>query len=163
MSAPIAITGTVVGAEAVAAKLGIAGPLKAIARLRESVRGLGFLLERRVKLEKLNGQVLRRRTGRLARSINTKITDTATSSTATVGTNVKYGRIWELTGSKAYTIVPRTKKALFWKGATHPVASVFKSAQAPRPFLKPALEEMRPTIRATIQRAMSNLGDTHGG
>lgn len=155
---PISITGTVVGAEAVIAQLGGAMPGQAIARMRDAVHALGFLLERKVKLEKLSGQILNRRSGRLNRSINTRFIDTATSSTASVGTSLKYGRIWELTGSKAFTIVPVNKKALFWPGAAHPVRSVFHPAQAARPFLRPSLEEMRPTIKSTLARAMQNLG-----
>lgn len=144
----------VTGDVAVVARLEGKYPLEALSRLRRVVHAAGLLIERKVKLEKLNGQILRRRTGRLARSINTRVTDTATSSTATVGTNVKYGVIWELTGSKAFRIMPVNKKALFWKGAAYPVASVLRPAQAARPFLRPALEESRPTIRAMIDRAM---------
>lgn len=155
---PIKITGTVVGAEAVVARLKGTLPERARTTLRDAVHTLGFLLERIVKLEKLNGQVLNRRTRRLANSINTSFVDTTESSTATVGTNVKYGRIWELTGSKAFTIVPKTKKALFWPGAAHPMHSVFHPAQAARPFLRPALDQMRPTIKSTIEKAMASIG-----
>jgi phage gpG-like protein len=155
---PIQIFGTIVGAEDVERRLRSQLPANAQRNLRSSVHALGFLLERRVKLEKLNGQVLRRRSGRLARSINTRFVDSAHSSYAYVGTSLRYGRIWELTGSRAFTIVPKNKKALMWPGALHPVRSVVHPAQAPRPFLKPTLDEMRPTIRATIERALSNLG-----
>lgn len=158
MSGLIEIPGTVIGTEAVVGKLGMVLPGRAVERLRDAVHALGFLLERKVKLEKLSGQVLGRRSGRLNRSVNTRFVDSASSSTASVGTSVSYGRIWELTGSKAFTIVPTNKQALFWPGAAHPVKSVFHPAQSPRPFLKPALDEMRPTIRATLDRAMRGLG-----
>jgi phage gpG-like protein len=158
MSDLIEIRGTVIGAETVVGRLSVLYPERALQRLRDAVRALGFLLERKVKLEKLSGQVLKRQSGRLVRSVNTKFVDTNTSSTAIVGTSLKYARIWELTGSREFTIVPVNKRALYWPGAPHPVASVTHPAQAPRPFLKPALAEMRPTIRATLERAMHNLG-----
>jgi hypothetical protein len=159
VSGLIEIRGSVVGAETVVGRLSVVMPERALQRMRDAVHALGFLLERKVKLEKLNGQVLKRQTGTLVRSVNTQFVDTATSSTASVGTNSRIGRIWEITGSRAFTIVPKTKKALFWPGARHPVRSVFHPAQAPRPFLKPALEELRPTIRSTIDRAMLALGE----
>jgi hypothetical protein len=49
-----------------------------------------------VQLEKLSGQVLGKRSGRLVRSINTRFTDTEYSSTSSTGTALKYGRFWEL-------------------------------------------------------------------
>lgn len=157
MSTPIQITGSIVGVEAVVARLGVTAPANAVARLRTTVHQLGIQLETKVKLEKLNGQVLKRRSGRLAGSINTRFVDTQDSSTATVGTALRYGRIWELTGSPAYTITAIRKKALFWPGAAHPVKSVLHPAQAPRPFLRPALDEMRTTIRAQLEAAMKGL------
>ena len=153
MPAPIVVTGTVVGAERVVTSLGVTQPAAAVERVRNAVHRLGYLLEAKVKTDKLNGGVLNRRSGRLARSINTQFTSSGLSETASVGTSVLYGRIWELTGSREFVIVPKTKKALFWKGAAHPVRSVLHPAQAPRPFLRPALDDMRPLIRTTIADA----------
>lgn len=157
MTAPIAITGKVVGAETVIQRLTIGAPTKARERLKLTVRRLTLTLERNVRSHQLNGGVLKRRSGRLARSINSKFTDTFNSSTGAVGTPLLYGRIWELTGSRAYVILPRFKRALYWKGAMHPVASVVHPAQAPRPFLRPALQQMRPVIHAELAAAMKGL------
>lgn len=55
-----------------------------------------------------------------------------------VGTNVAYAAIHQLGGkTKAATIRPVRKKALFWPGASHPVASVnHPGSEIPaRPFL----------------------------
>lgn len=153
----IQIGGSIVGGEQVVSRLRLTYPDTSVRRVRDAVHALGLLLERTVKLQKLSGQILKRRSGRLVRSINTRFIDTSTSSTAITGTSLKYGRIWELTGSREFTIVPKDKKALFCPGARHPVKSVLHRAQSPRPFLKPTLEEMRPTIRATLERAMMNL------
>lgn len=157
MNGPISITGTVVGAEQVITRLSVTAPQQSLERMRATVRMLGYELERNIKTDWLTGRALKRRTGRLARSINTRFTSTGTSETASVGTNVSYARIWEVTGSKAFMIYPKNKKALFWPGARHPVKSVMHPAQAPRPFLKPALNEMRPRIHDQLAAAMRGL------
>lgn len=157
MTAPIVIRGTVTGSEAVQRKLTITAPNTARQRMRLTVRRLTYMLEREVRSNQLNGGVLNRRSGRLARSINSTFADTTNSTTGSVGTPLLYGRIWELTGSRAYIILPRNKRALAWPGGRHPVASAFHPAQAPRPFLKPALHRMRPLIRTELDAAMRNL------
>ena len=69
--------------------------------LARAVTRLGLALQRKVQNEKLSGQVLNVghrapvRARRLRSSINTKITDTPAVITASVGTNVRYGRIHE--------------------------------------------------------------------
>lgn len=153
----VEMRGQVIGAEAVIQKLGVTAPVNAIQRSRDAVHALGLLLEAKVKTEKLSGGVLNRRTGRLFRSINTRFADEATTSTASVGSSLKYARIWELTGSREFTILPSKKQALFWPGAAHPVKSVVHPAQAPRPFLRPALNEMRTTIHETLARTLSGI------
>lgn len=148
------LTAEVIGAERVVVKL----QTKDIAYARDNVSreviALGLTLERRVKLEKLMGQVLSRRSGRGVRSINTRVVvpneNTFISST---GTNLWYMRMWERFGHKAYTVFPKFKKALYWKGARHPVHSVHIPAEGPRPFLRPTLDEMRPEIQRRIQAA----------
>lgn len=148
---------TVVGAERVRLQLGTEIPNTALSRLRAVIRGLGYELQRNVQTDKLSGGVLNRRSGRLARSINTSFSSTPTSETASVGTSLSYGRIWEVTGSKAFVIVPKNKKALFWPSARHPVKRVLHPAQAPRPFLAPALEELGPRIRSELESVVLGL------
>lgn len=109
--------------------------------------------QRRVAGEKLSGGVLKVRTGRLRRSINVRPLQETARIGATVGTNVFYGRIWELTGLPARTVVPREKKALFWKGAAHPVRRAEIPALGPRPFLAVVLQEMRAQAREEISQA----------
>ena len=43
-------------------------------------------------------------------------------------------------GTRAHIILPVIKKALFWKGARHPVKIVHHPGTAPRPFLLRAVE-----------------------
>ncbi|MBL7400851.1 hypothetical protein IL380_24525, partial [Escherichia coli] len=63
-----------------------------------------------------------------------------------------------LYGPMRRKIVPKTKKALHWKGAAHPVKSV--QGMKPRPFLAQAAEEMArrplpPLIRQTVGEAVA--------
>lgn len=87
---------------------------------------------------------------------------------AVVGTNLYYAR-WVHDGTGLYgplkrKIVPRTKKALHWKGAAHPVKSV--KGMKPRPFLAQAAEEMArrplpPLIRKTVGEEVARELEAH--
>ena len=71
-----------------------------------------------------------------------------------IGTNVWYGRMWELTGHKE--ILPIHAKKLRWKdaqGKWHTADKV--RAQAPRPFLKPALRDNSKVIQNFIREAVN--------
>lgn len=154
------ISGRVVGVERVAQRLTIDIPANARDRLMKAVYGLGYTLEAKIKTGNLAGIVLNKRTGRLQRSVNTRNTQQGQTFTSTVGTKLIYGRAWELGfTTPAFDIVPKRKQALSWPGASHPVRRVHMPArtQAARPWLRPALEAMRPEIRQTIENAMRGL------
>jgi HK97 gp10 family phage protein len=51
-------------------------------------------------------------------------------------------------------IRPKHKKALSWPGAEHPVAQVVQLGQPPRPYLTPAVEEVRPGFEAAVGAAI---------
>ena len=75
-------------------------------------------------------------TGHLRRSIATKMGDLE----ATIHTsNVKYAVIVEK-GSRPHIIRPKNKKALYWKGASHPVKQVNHPGSKAKPYLEPAFE-----------------------
>jgi hypothetical protein len=148
------VSGNVTGVERVVVNLTSVYPALVRSNVQKEVALLGFTLERKVKLEKLMGQVLKRQTGRGSQSINTKLSSPGPNIfSASVGTNVWYMRMWERFGHRAYDIVPSAKKALFWKGADHPVGRVHIPKANPKPFLRPTLEEMRPTILLRLQAA----------
>ncbi len=142
----------IIGAESVIARFQGA-PERLRQALTAATMRLAILAQRRVMETKLSGQVLHVRTGRLRRSINVAPIVEGDRIGARTGTNVEYGRTWELTGIRARTVEPRTKKALFWKGAQHPVRRVEIPAQAPRPFLSVVLEEMRAQARTELTAA----------
>lgn len=84
-------------------------------------------------------------TGRLRSSIGPpRLVSGATGLYCVVGTSVSYAPFVEL-GTGPFTIHPLTKKALFWKGAAHPVRSVRRQGNRPYPFLRPALSAARGT------------------
>lgn len=154
--APIQITASVVGAESVTARLKT-GADRARAALRVVVPQLAVALQRRIKERKLTGQVLNVRTGRLRRSINFAVVESGDEISASVGTNVVYARLWELGGViPARVLEARSKGALYWPGARHPVARVTQPSRtvAARPFLRPALDEMRARIRRELRGAI---------
>lgn len=149
----------VVGAVEVQRRLRTA-PAELGRRIGAKVQMLGLSLERRVKLTKLAGQVLHRRSGRLVRSINTRFTQAGDRYESSTGTSLSYGRAWELGFQlPARVIRARLKKALSWPGASHPVTSVTQPArrEKARPFLRPALQEMKPLIRAELSNALRGL------
>ena len=76
-------------------------------------------------------------TGHLRRGISTDIKGLE----ATIHTsNIKYAPMVEF-GTKAHIIRPKNKKALYWKGAKHPVKSVRHPGGKAKPYLIPAFEK----------------------
>ena len=64
--------------------------------------------------------------------------------TVTVHTsNIKYAVMVEK-GTKAHIIKAKNKKALYWKGATHPVKKVNHPGSKAKPYLIPAFEKEIP-------------------
>ena len=77
------------------------------------------------------------KTGHLKRSISTKMGDME----ATIHTsNLKYAPAVEF-GTRAHIIRAKNKKALYWKGATHPVKQVNHPGSKAKPYLIPAFEK----------------------
>jgi HK97 gp10 family phage protein len=58
-----------------------------------------------------------------------------------------------LYGPYHQVIRPKTKKALWWPGAEHPVAYV--KGMQPQPFLRPAADEVYPKLREYIREEFS--------
>ena len=78
-------------------------------------------------------------TGHLRRGITTKIGNME----VTVHTsNIKYAPMVEY-GTKPHIIKPKNKKALYWKGAKHPVKVVKHKGSRAKPYLIPAFEHTK--------------------
>lgn len=86
------------------------------------------------------------RTGELRRSITAQ----RYSDGAVVGTNKLYAAAVH-EGRRAVIIRPKRKKALFWKGARHPVRQVFQPARKGKPFLSQAVERFEDNLDNEVQ------------
>jgi hypothetical protein len=64
---------------------------------------------------------------------------------------------WVEEGTGPHVILPKTKKALFWPGAAHPVRMVFHPGTRPHPYLMPAAEMHYPSLGIRI-RAKAEWG-----
>jgi phage gpG-like protein len=153
------ITAFLVGDTELIARLN-AMPARVHGGLVRAITRLGLELQRKVQDEKLSGQVLKVRSGRLRGSIKMDVSDTATSVTSTVGSyGVEYARIQEYGGTTGpHTIMPKHGRALAfeWKGqqvffrrVEHPGSKIPE-----RSFLRSALRDMEPMIKAEIEAAV---------
>ena len=99
--------------------------------VRKVVKNSAFNIERNAKS---SASV---KTGHLRRSISTKMGDME----ATIHTsNLKYAPMVEF-GTRSHIIRAKNKKALYWKGATHPVKKVNHPGSKAKPYLIPAFEK----------------------
>lgn len=120
--------------------------------VRAAVTRATFDLVRVVKADKLTGQVLQVRTGRLRRSITGRVEEESGSPVGLVGTNVSYGRVHEL-GFKGAVNVKAYKRTV--KGKAFPVRAHSRKLDIPaRPFLQPALNENLPKYQGWIAKAV---------
>lgn len=87
-------------------------------------------------------------TGRLRSSIHWRLVSGANGIFIEVGTTVSYARGLEF-GNPPHVIRPRTRQALYWRGARHPVARVNHPGNRPLPFLVPALAAAHGSYVAT--------------
>jgi hypothetical protein len=62
------------------------------------------------------------------------------SSMGIVSVGVEYGADLE-EGTNPHEIRPKNKKALYWKGASHPVKAVHHPGTPPKPYMLPAAEK----------------------
>lgn len=135
----IEVTTSVVGAEAVQARFAQLS-VSVRDRVRKRIQALGIELQRKVKEEKLSGQVLNVRSGNLRRNISEETTVSGDAITSSVGTNVPYGRLWEL-GFRG------TEQVRSHLRLGRPVRAFSRAVnEGARPFLSTALLEMRTHI-----------------
>ena len=95
------------------------------------------------------------KTGVLRNSLSMEVDEEKLSGQVYVPENSpasKYAPLIELTGSIAHEIRPVNKKALFWKGASHPVKKVNHPGFKAKPFLRPALYDNIDNIQKAIDR-----------
>jgi HK97 gp10 family phage protein len=135
-------------------------PQKVERSLVRAVVRLAVELARHVKQDKLSGQVLKRRTGTLSRSINREITDTANAVTGQVGTNVEYAAYHEYGFHGTQQIKEHLRQIKQAFGRPIEPRSVTVAAHSRKvdypahSFLRSALHDMDAAIRSGIADAL---------
>ncbi len=128
-------------------------------QLQQTVAKLAANLTKNVIKDKLHGQALSVKSGRLQRSINFHVEADGARVYGIVGTNVQYGAAWEFgfdrkVGAGARggprTLLGKARETYF---ARHPPGVKHYPA---RSFLRSALSEMREEITAGMNKAINN-------
>ena len=134
-------------------------PSSARGVMAKRVAILGIMLRDYVKANKLTGEVLHVRTGRLRRSITSRTTSEGGTFTGIVGTNVEYGAAWELgfdrkvgAGARGGPRTMRSAMALENYRRRHPAGTRHYMA---RSFLQSALADKGGEIRQGLYSAMN--------
>jgi len=99
------------------------------------------------------------KSGRLRRSITYQVGGEARYI---VSPNVPYATAVHEGITDPVIIRPTTKKALFWKGALHPVKSVKQKARKGNPFMRRALDTSRAQLDAIAARAGARIVTRQG-
>ena len=106
----------------------------------------GFNIEARAKRNITNNGSVK--TGHLRRGITT---DVGNMEVTVHTSNIKYARGVE-EGTRPHIIKAKNKKALYWKGAKHPVKSVRHPGSRAKPFLIPAFEKEKEVIMKDLEK-----------
>lgn len=136
--------------------------------LRKVITRRSVTVQGAVKESKLTGQVLHVRSGTLRRSVNRRVEETPTSIVATVGTNVKYGKVHEYGFSGVVSIPGHVRKVAtqsvkvgrkqIAQGIAFVRAHTRKLNLPQRSFLRSTLleqsGEIRDELRATVLAAV---------
>lgn len=99
------------------------------------------------------------RTGELRRSITTV---RLKPLNWVVGTNKVYARAVH-DGRPRVVIKPRKKKALYWKGAKHPVKRVVQPPRKGKPFMRQAVDMFIDTMEQEVRDLLRDFPDQVAG
>ncbi len=89
------------------------------------------------------------KTGSLKRSIVPRFSHLR----AVIEPKAKYA-IFVHEGTRPHTIFPTRKKALYWKGALHPVMSVQHPGTKANRFMERGLDNAKPKVEATFKKVI---------
>ncbi|MGN6383653.1 MAG: hypothetical protein ACTHMK_13705 [Dyella sp.] len=123
----------------------------------------GFDIQQYVQTQKLSGQVLNRRTGRLRNSINSLVQEGPGSVSAQVGTGVSYAKIHEYGFQGTVQVPAHTRMQTMAFG--HPMQARLVNVRAhpmrvnlpERSFLRSSLREKAPEAIERIRVAVREL------
>jgi len=154
------ITGTLIGKEHLVPFLRTITP-RVETELRKEIESLAISLLRKVKQDKLSGQVLKNRTGTLRASINYRMEAKPRSIYGIVGTNKEYAAAHEFGFNGQVTVREHLRMITkaFGQSIKDPHQIMVKShnrhAVVPmRSFLRSSLQEMDTEIRDRIAAAL---------
>ena len=119
------------------------------ALVRKTVKNSAFNIQKNAKSNLTKNKSVD--TGHLRRGISTDIKGLG----ATIHTsNIKYARGVE-EGTRPHTIRAKNKKALYWKGAKHPVKQVNHPGSRAKPYLIPAFEKEKDQFLEKLKEVIS--------
>ena len=116
--------------------------------IQKVIKKAGFNIERNAKQYIANNRSVK--TVHLRRGITT---DVGNMEVTVHTSNIKYARGVE-EGTRPHTIRAKNKKALYWKGAKHPVKSVRHPGSRAKPFLIPAFEKEKEVIMKDLEKVI---------
>ena len=117
-------------------------------KIQKVLKNSAMTIEKNAKSNLTNNGSIN--TGHLRRSISTKMGDME----ATIHTsNLKYAPMVEF-GTRPHIIRAKNKKALYWKGAAHPVKQVNHPGSKAKPYLIPAFEKEIPYFVEKLKEAV---------
>ena len=111
------------------------------------------------RVEREAKQLVPTKTGNLKTSIHADTLPDGAYCSAGGGNglkDVRYAR-WVEYGTQPHEIRPLNKKALFWKGAAHPVMVVHHPGTAPHPYFVPAVEYAMGFAEQDMKEAVDKL------
>lgn len=135
-------------------------------RLSKAAKEFGADTEGKSKRDYLSGprpSRLQPVTGRLRSSVTHAVTERENEIEVAVGTNVKYGKVWELgfQGTQQVRAHLRVVSKVFGETTKATVQSVSSHARKanikPRPFLSPAIQDMLPSFEQKIADALGAI------
>jgi phage gpG-like protein len=121
--------------------------------LQQEVATQTYRLQQHVQQNKLSGQVLKRRTGRLRASINTKVEREGNRIIGSVGTNVIYAAVHEFGFHGTVNVSSFTRTI---NGVTQNVSAHTRQMNMPqRSFLRSSLNDLKDQIQAGLVAAVN--------
>jgi phage gpG-like protein len=145
------INATLVGGDRAVARFK-AMPDRLRQELTTGITRAALLVQRDSMQQKLSGQVLNVRTGRLRRSININVQGSEDKVTGTVGTNVEYAAVHEYGFEGTVTVREHLRRTVSGKQVvvrSHPMHMNVPE----KSFLRSALNDMQPQIRIEFEQA----------
>ena len=118
------------------------------ADVQKVLKKSGFNIEAKAKLNITNNGSVN--TGHLRRGITT---DVGNMEVIVHTSNIKYARGVE-EGTGPHIIKAKNKKALYWKGAKHPVKQVNHPGSKAKPYLIPAFEKEKEVLIRDLEKVI---------